>query len=155
MLEDKDMRFDKEEEMYCLTLDYVQNRMHQDLNAVLVDEFDTNTSTMAEDTIKYASAIVYDWLFINCGNYEDACNLIKNNEKWFKKFKRALSYQLYSLQLEGDKGIQTDDDLNKLISVRTKQILYRLTRIQNLRRRNKVVPLDSSYYVGDPDGGIY
>ena len=108
MIITSDMIFDTKTKRMRLTNDYVYNEMGIDLANALIDEFDTNLSTIAERTLKYTSDQLYNFLRMNGvkvsgGNaYKTACYLIATDEDWYEAFKDALAQQLYFFIQGGD-----------------------------------------------------
>lgn len=139
MIITEDMIFDTKTKRMRLTNDYVYNELGIDLANALIDEFDTNLSTIAERTLKYTSDQLYNFLKMNCvkiqnGNaYNTARYLIATNEEWYEAFKDALSQQLYFFIQSGDlsassgvhieKGTRVEKSIRDTISDSAVQIM--------------------------------
>ena len=123
MITDKDMTYDKKRKRYRLNVDYVQNELGTDLQTILYDELDVNPATLPERTLKYTSNMVYDYMKINCADYNYACSLIETNEEIYEAFKDVLYHQLVYFTQFGDLALSADGDMSKMISKRGLQIL--------------------------------
>ena len=119
MIVTSDMTFDESTKRMRLTNDYVYNDLGTDLANALIDEFDTNLSTIAERTLKYTSDQLYNFLRMNGvkmrnGNaYDTARYLIATDEDWYEAFKDALSQQLYFFIQSGDLAASTGVHIEK------------------------------------------
>lgn len=133
MIITEEMIFDTKTKRFRLTNDYVYNEMGLDLANALIDEFDTNLSTIAERTLRYTSNQLYNFLSSNAvrfwyGNsYDTACYLIATNKGYYDAFRDALEQQLYSF-------IQNGDDLSGEIC----QSAYKI--MQSMGMFHKIIP---------------
>jgi|LSQX01.1.fsa_nt_gb hypothetical protein len=86
---------------YRLTEEYVYNQGY-DLNNLLIDEFDTNLSTLARRVLYATSDYLYDYLRNNAVCFRTTEYLIAHNQEWYETMKRALLYQLETFIEKGD-----------------------------------------------------
>lgn len=135
-IKDKDLIYDEVRKRYRLTKDYVKNELGIDLQVALIDETDTNPTTLPERTLKYTSNMIYDYMKRNCADYNYACELIETVPEIHEAFKDALGYQLMSFATEGDNAFSAGGSIEKSIGERTMQILlgYKLLTVQRPRR---------------------
>lgn len=119
MIVTSDMEFNTTTKRMRLTNDYVYNELGVDLANALIDEFDTNLSTIADRTLKYTSDQLYNFLRMNgvkfrgCNAYKTACYLIATEEEWYDAFKDALAQQLYFFIQSGDLSAATGVHIEK------------------------------------------
>lgn len=108
MITTSDMIFTSSTKRMRLTNDYVYNDLGTDLANALIDDFDTNLSTIADRTLKYTSDQLYNFIRANgvkgrnANAYDTACYLIATNADWYEAFKDALSEQLFFFIQGGD-----------------------------------------------------
>lgn len=117
MIINNEMVFDKESKRFRLNNDYVYNELGVDLDVALMDEFDTNLSTIADRTLKYISNQLYDYIEANAVSYETTCYLIATNTEWYNTMRNCLGYQLQKFIIDGD------DDENYLSNKAKKLML--------------------------------
>lgn len=136
MIITEDMIFDTKTKRMRLTNDYVYNELGIDLANALIDEFDTNLSTIAERTLKYTSDQLYNYLkakgvkIKTMNAYDTACYLIATNQEWYDAFKEALGYQLNKFILVGD----VDDGTENWLSRRAKDLMISTGMFHTLLR---------------------
>lgn len=106
-----------------LNLDYIVNELGIEPSLILNDEYDTNNATLPIRVAKYTSNQIYDYLQLNSIDFKYNCERIEKDEEVFESFKTALGYQLMSFIQNGDTNLKNDGDIEKIICVRTKQIL--------------------------------
>lgn len=123
MIKNNDMVYNEKTRRYRLTNEYVLNQLGTDLNSVLYDEFDTNTGTLAERTLKYVSDMVYDYLLMHSADYNYVCELIETSERVNELFKNALGYQLFYFLQVGDLALDTKVNNDVILSRRTFQVI--------------------------------
>lgn len=135
MIIDNDLTYDAVRKRYALRSEYVKNEMGLDLNAVLYDELDSNTTTMPKRTLRYTSDMVYDYLKMQAVDYKYAIELIENNAEVHDDFKDALYHQLVYFIEAGDLALSSDGDLSKAISKRALQCIYKILIAQRPRKK--------------------
>lgn len=139
MIITEDMIFDTKTKRMRLTNDYVYNDLGTDLANALIDDFDTNLSTIADRTLKRTSDQLYNFIRANCvklrnaNAYYTACYLIATNADWYEAFKDALSEQLVFFSQGGDlsatsgvnvdRGTRVDKSIRDTISDSAIQIM--------------------------------
>lgn len=112
-----------ENNRYRLTEDYVLNELGLNLIEYAFDEFDANPSTLPERILKRTSNMVYEFMKLNCKDYNYACELIENDQEIYNAFVDALQYQLEGFIVNGDLSFNTKEQGNLPISARTLDIL--------------------------------
>lgn len=122
-IKSKDVVFDSTRKRYRLSKDYVKNELGMDLQMMLVDETDTNPTTLPDRAIKYTSNMIYDYMKRVCADYNYACELICTVPEIHEAFKDCLGYQLMSFAQEGDKAFSADGSMEKSICARSMQVL--------------------------------
>lgn len=118
MITTSDMVFDETRKRFRLTNDYVYNELGTDLANALIDDFDTNLSTIAERTLSKTSNKLYDFLNEhkldygeNGNSYKTAQYMIATDEDWYYAFRDALAEQLFFFAGAGDVGGSTGINL--------------------------------------------
>jgi len=125
MIITSDMVFDSNRKRFRLSNDFVYNELGTDLANALIDEFDTNLSTIADRTLKETSNQLYYYLRENgvknaYGNaYDTASYLIATNQDWYYSFIDALSAQLYKFIASGKATANTGLNLEKGTKIET------------------------------------
>lgn len=120
MITTSDMVFDSNRKRFRLSNDYVYNELGTDLANALIDEFDTNLSTIADRTLKRTSDQLYNFLraygvtFGERGTaYDTACYLIATNTEWYYAFRDALAEQLFYFIQGGDVSVTSGLNIEK------------------------------------------
>ena len=157
-IKDKDLIYNMVRGRYRLTKDYVKNELGIDLQMILLDETDTNPTTLPDRTIKYTSDMIYDYMQRVCADYKYACYLIETVPEIHEAFKDALGYQLMSFAQEGDNAFSAGGSIEKSICARTMQILlgHKLLTVQRPRCSGLISLLwDIQDEWADMGGGVF
>lgn len=101
ILEDADMKFDKDKKRYVLTESYVFNEL-ADLKIVGFDEFDTNPSTLSKRILERTSKMFFNFTRSQSADYLSSIYFATQNEDVFNALKEALLYQVEYLLQVGD-----------------------------------------------------
>lgn len=118
MVTNNNMIFDKDSKRWYLTEEYVYNEMGIDLDLVLIDDLDTNTSTLKKRKIKYACDMLYDYLDICALSRESAYYLFAHNKDINNGLMRALDAQLNYFAVVGDTTQDAEGKLKQSVSER-------------------------------------
>ena len=123
MIIDNDLVFDEKRKRYYLTEDYVYNELGTDLASVLIDDLDTNVSTLTKRKIKYACDMLYSFIDENAFDKTATYNAFMENEDIHNALKEALGLQLYYFALNGDVSNDVDVKVENAVSKRAIQVL--------------------------------
>lgn len=123
MIIDNDLIFDEKRQRYYLTEDYVYNELGTDLASILIDDFDTNVSTLTKRKIKYACDMLYTFIDENAFDKAATYEAFKENEDIHNALKEALGLQLYYFALNGDVSNDIDVNVVNAVSKRAIQVL--------------------------------
>lgn len=118
MVTNNNMIFDADSKRWYLTEEYVYNEMGIDLDLVLIDDLDTNTSTLKKRKIKYACDMLYDYLDVCALSKESAYYLFAHNKDINNGLLRALDAQLNYFAVVGDVTQDAEGKLKKSVSER-------------------------------------
>ena len=118
MVTNSNMIFDEVTKRWYLTEEYVYNEMGIDLDMVLIDDLDTNTSTLKKRKIRYASDMLYDYLDVVALSKDSAYYLFAHNQEFNNALLKALDAQLNYFVVMGDIANDIDGTLEKAVSKR-------------------------------------
>lgn len=123
MIIDNDLIFDEKRKRYYLTEDYVYNELGVDLASILIDDFDTNVSTLTQRKIKYACDMLYGFIDDNAFNKNATYYAFTVDEEMHDALKEALGYQLNYFALNGDISNDVEFNVKSAVSKRAIQVL--------------------------------
>lgn len=126
MIVDNDTIFDEALKRYYLTKEYVLNELDTNLQSILIDEFSSNTSKLADLAIQDACDMVYDYLENNAIHKNTAIYRYCTEQNVFNALKKALGYQLLFYIQQGDLSNDIDRDIRFTVNKRAIQALRRV-----------------------------
>jgi hypothetical protein len=118
MIYNNNLTFDAETKRWYLTEEYVYNEMGIDLEIFMIDDLDTNVSTLKARKIKYACDMLYDYIDAVAINKESAYYLFAVNKDFNNALLKALDAQLHYFIVVGDVTNDIDGNLKKSVSER-------------------------------------
>ena len=123
MIIDNDMEFNETRKRWYLTENYVYNELGTDLSLLLIDEFDTNVSTLNRRKIKYACDMLYDYIDLNAFDKTSTYWAFCEDETIHNALKDALGYQLFYFAQNGDISNDVGNKVRNTVSERAIQVL--------------------------------
>lgn len=108
---------------YYLTEEYVYNELGTDLSLILIDEFDTNVSTLNRRKIKYVCDMLYDYIDENAFDKQSTYCAFREVEDLHNALKDALGYQLFYFATNGDVSNDVGNKARLTVSERAIQRL--------------------------------
>lgn len=123
MIIDEDLNFDKRTKRYYLTEEYIINKLGTDISQLVIDDFDTNLTTLVDRTIKYACDMVYDFLCANAVHKLSALYRPTQYEEPHFALKRALELQTFDFLQNGDSSLKHGGKVSDTVNTRAIQEL--------------------------------
>lgn len=124
MIVDNDLIFNKESKRYYLTEEYVYNKLGIDLSMHIVDETDTNLSTLNKRVIEEACDELYEFVEDNSVSRLSTLYDFAVRKEAHNALKKALGLQLmYFMQL-GDTSHNVEDGNKYVVNTRALRVLH-------------------------------